>query len=459
MPVRLRITLLFGTIVLLILGLVCGSVYYFSRDQRKKDVHLRLVNRAITRARLLAHPSYFDAEQLRVLDSSTMMALQDKSLQAYNYKGQKIYSYSEEPEDTLSVDSRILDDARVKGRVFFRIGNKEAVAYHHVDTNLRVVVVAAAYDELGLNKLHQLQNILWTCFIGGSIIAFLAGFVFSGRLLQPIKKIADDIQEISAQDLTRRIKEGPSRDEWYYLSTTINELLNRLQESFDLQRRFIANASHELSTPLTSISSQLEVSLSRDREADKYRAVMGSVYQDVRHLGKLTQTLLEFAQASGDPGGISIQQVRVDEILLELPAEVNKLNPDYSASIAFGEMPPEEEALIVIGNPELLSLAVRNIVINACKYSDDHKAAIHLDAADRKLTITIADKGIGIPESAMKYIFQPFYRVDHTGPESGFGLGLSLAHRIIKIHKGDIEVQSKPGEGSVFRIVLPAAQF
>jgi len=459
MPVRLRITLLFGCIVLLILLLVCGSVYYFSRTERIRDTRIRLVNRAITRARLLAHPTYFNAEELRILDSSTMMALQDKTLQAYNYKGEKVYSYSEEPNDTLTVDNKILDDARVKGTVYFYIGKKEAVAYHHVDSNMRVVVVAAAYDEMGLTKLRELENILLFSFVTGSIVAFAAGYIFSGRLLRPIKKIADDVQVISAQDLNRRIEGGDTKDEWYYLTDTLNQLLNRLQESFDMQRRFIANASHELSTPLTSISSQLEVSLSRDREADKYRTVMQSVYQDVRHLGKLTQTLLEFAQASGDPGGLTIQPVRIDEILLDLPANINKLNPDYTVSISFGDMPPEEEALIVVGNTELLTLAVTNIVVNACKYSPDHKAAVHLDAAGNRLVISVADKGIGIPEADLKYIFQPFYRVNHAGPQAGFGLGLSLTHRIIKLHKGTIEVQSAPGEGSLFRLTLPVAKF
>lgn len=458
MPVRLRITLLFGSIVFLILLLVCGSVYYFSYTERTNDIVLRLTNRAITRARLLGQPN-FDQHVLRAIDSSTMMALKDKTLQAYNYLGQKVYTYSDEPSDTLTVDNSILEDARVKGRIYFRIGKKEAVAYHHTDRLARLVVVAAAYDETGLEKLQQLRNILLFSFLTGSIIAFVGGYFFSGRLLRPIKQIADDINEISAQNLARRIQAGEVHDEWQYLSETLNQLLNRLQESFDMQRRFIANASHELSTPLTSISSQLEVSLQKDREAERYRAVMQSVYQDVRHLGKLTQTLLEFAQASGNTGGLEIQPVRIDEVLLELPAEVNKLNPGYTMALSFGNMPSDDNVLIVFGNTELLSLAIRNIVVNACKYSGDHKAIVKLDTADGRLIIAVEDKGIGIPESELKYIFQPFYRVNHTGGAGGFGLGLSLAHRIIKLHKGEITVSSRPGEGTLFRIILPAGQF
>lgn len=458
MPVKLRITLLFGSIVLLILLFVCGSVYYFSVKERRNEMEDRLMNRAITRARLMGQHN-FDQNVLRTIDSATMMSLKDKTLQAYNYLGERVYSYSDEPADTLSVDNQVLDDARVKGSLYFRIGKKEVVAYHHVDPNKRIVVVAGAYDEMGLAKLQQLRHILWISFLSGSIIAFAAGYFFSGRLLRPIKKIADDINVISAQELNRRIQAGKVHDEWQYLSETLNQLLNRLQESFDMQRRFIANASHELSTPLTSISSQLEVSLQKDREADKYRTVMQSVYQDVRHLGKLTQTLLEFAQASGNPGGLEIQPVRIDEVLMALPADVNKLSPDYVVALNFGNMPSEDDALIVFGNTELLFTAIRNIVVNACKYSDDHKAIVKLDIEDQQFIITVEDKGVGIPESELKYIFQPFYRVNDAGNADGFGLGLSLAHRIIKLHKGDISVNSRPAEGTLFRIVLPAAKF
>jgi signal transduction histidine kinase len=125
------------------------------------------------------------------------------------------------------------------------------------------------------------------------------GYFFSGRLLQPVRSITQDVADISAQNLVRRLATGSTKDEWYHLASTLNDLLNRLQESFDMQRGFIANASHELSTPLTSISSQLEVALQRERSAEDYRRVMQSTYQDVKHMSRLTHTLLEFRQSFG----------------------------------------------------------------------------------------------------------------------------------------------------------------
>jgi two-component system, OmpR family, sensor histidine kinase ArlS len=231
-----------------------------------------------------------------------------------------------------------------------------------------------------------------------------------------------------------------------------------LQESFDMQRRFISNASHELSTPLTAILSQLEVNLKRERSAQEYRNLLQSIYQDVQHLAKLTQTLLEFAKASGNVGGLEIDLVRVDEIILSLPSEISKINPGYNVKIEFDQLPEEDESLLVFGNEPLLFTAINNVVINACKYSDDHQALVSLRVLNQTISISVEDKGKGIESSEIDKIFQPFYRVGETRAEVGFGLGLSLANRIIKIHKGTISVSSQPGRGTTFVIQLPSAK-
>ena len=119
-------------------------------------------------------------------------------------------------------------------------------------------------------------------------------------------------------------------------------------------------------------------------------------------------------------------------------------------------MPEKEERLIVAGNAELLFSAIKNLVSNACKYSSDHKAWVRLSVEEENIIITIRDKGKGIPKEDLPYIFQPFYRGANTWEESGFGLGLSLVSRIIKLHKGELSVASSEGEGSVFTITLPS---
>lgn len=457
MPVRLRITFLFALLVFVILSIVCSGIYYFSYASRVARIQSRLTNRAITTARLLSQAELFDQQLVRRIDSLTTISLKNKTVQAFDYQDKTIYSYSDVAGDTLRIPPDVLDEARVQGNYFFISGDKEAVAYHYTDRNARIVIVTAAEDEEGKQYLDTLSQILIFSFLAGIIIAFTSGYFFSRSLLLPVRKIAGDVAEISAQNLARRIQTGTSRDEWYELSVTLNELLNRLQESFELQRRFISNASHELSTPLTSISSQLEVTLLRPREAEEYRKVMQSIYQDVRHMSQLTQTLLEFAKASGNAGGLEISPVRMDEIILALPAEAAKAGAGYTVVLRFGALPENEEQLLVFGNQALLQTAIRNIVVNACKYSDNHQAQVGLEADSEGVTITVQDTGSGIPEQELSHIFQPFYRAEGTRAAGGFGLGLSLADRFIKLHKGTISVRSGQGRGTTFTIRLPAA--
>jgi two-component system sensor histidine kinase ArlS len=415
---------------------LCSSVYYFSYLNRIEDVKIKLLNRALTTASLLNQSETFDQTLIKKIDASTAQSMKNKTVQAYNYFNTLIYTYPDTPADTLHVDSTVLDLARQNKEHFYTAGRKEVLAWCDVDNQSRIVIVTAAYDEEGLNYLDRLRLILLFSFSGGIIIALVSGYFFSSRLLLPIRRITDEVNVISAKNLTHRIKSGKANDEWTNLTGTLNDLLNRLQESFEIQRRFISNASHELSTPLTSISSQLEVTLQRERSAGEYRQIMLSVYQDVRHLSNLTQILLEFAKASGTPGGIEIDLVRVDEVLMLLPAELKKANKSYLVKLDFDKLPAAEENLLVFGNQTILFAAIKNIVSNACKYSNNHLARVKLSVRNKDIFIVIEDDGKGINKSELENIFQPFYRADNSRNITGFGLGLSLASRFIKLHKG-----------------------
>ncbi|MEO9070592.1 MAG: HAMP domain-containing sensor histidine kinase [Ginsengibacter sp.] len=458
MHVRIKITLLFTLILSVLLAFFCGFIYYFFYSIRLENMKTHLTNHALTTANMLNDPGIFDHTMMKEIDSITVIPMQNKTIQVYNSNNERIYENSDMPNDTIHVTGDILNKARRDKKYFFTVGNREAIACYDLKNSNRPVILAAAFDEEGERNLNHLKIILLISFIVGNFIAFTLGYLFSRILLKPIRKIADDVNDISAQNLEHRIKSGNAKDEWNYLTRTLNELLNRLQQSFELQRRFISSASHELSTPLTSISSQLEVSLQRNREAKEYRGVMQSVYQDVCNLAKLTQTLLEFATGWGIKGGIEINSIRIDEILMQLPGEITKMNNEYSVKLEFEQLPENAERLLVFGNAELLFTAIKNVVSNACKYSPDHLAKIKLSVESKEIIISIEDHGKGISENDLKNIFQPFYRTEDSKTISGFGVGLPLVYRIIKMHKGEIKVNSIVGKGTIVLMQLPIAE-
>jgi signal transduction histidine kinase len=263
------------------------------------------------------------------------------------------------------------------------------------------------------------------------------------------------VNDISSQNLSTRLHTGESHDEMNQLANTFNELLDRLQGSFTSQRRFISNASHELSTPLTSISSQLQVALQRDRSTDEYRQVIQSVQEDVEQMLQLTKSLLEIAK-TGSQGSIELTEVRIDEVLFKVMADVLKINSAYHVDLNFSELPEDDNSFLVFGNGDLLYISFKNIVENGCKFSEDHRSMVDLSFRNNEWIIEVKNKGDVIAEQETEHIFQPFYRSPSASNVPGFGLGLALARRIVALHKGHIKVVSDLISGTTFSISLPS---
>jgi signal transduction histidine kinase len=286
------------------------------------------------------------------------------------------------------------------------------------------------------------------------LVTLITGYVFSSQLVRPISGIISEVTSISSHNLSKRLRTGISQDELNQLAETFNELLDRLEHSFDTQRRFISNASHELSTPLTSISSQLQVTLQKERSPGEYQKVLQSVQEDVEQMRQLTKGLLEIAR-TGTQGSIELNEFRIDELLLKVAADIRRNNAAYKVHVRFDDMPDSEEQVTVFGNYDLLYAAFRNIIENGCKFSPDKTSAVEMTFADREINIHVRNNGDVITEQEIELIFQPFFRGGNSSQVKGFGLGLPLAKRIVTLHKGTITVDSK-AEGTVFHISIPS---
>lgn len=457
MKIKFKITALFTLLATAILLLLSFSIYYFTSLERLETFKMRLKGRANNNAQLFTYFGDSSTTMLRRLDSGSTNTLEDKSVVIYNYLNQPVYEFNAYGQSTPPANIPMLEKARLNGESYYRIHNRDAIAFHHTDTVNRIVVVVAAYDSDGWNRLSQLQKLLVTSLLIGIAAAALVGYLFSKQLLSPITQIIREVNDISSQSLSHRIEAGSGHDELHQLANTFNELLNRLQESFMTQRRFISNASHELSTPLTSISSQLEVTLQKERSADEYQQVMQSIYEDVQQMRQLTKSLLEIAK-TGTQGTIELNEVRIDEVLFKVMSDVRKISPSYEVELHFGEFPEDEKKFLVFGNNDLLYSSIKNFVENGCKYSPDHLSWVDLSFDDDQVIIQVKNHGNVIAEEEMDHIFQPFYRTNAATHVKGFGLGLALAKRIIGLHRGSINVQSDLNKGTIFTIQLPSVK-
>jgi signal transduction histidine kinase len=368
-----------------------------------------------------------------------------------------IYRYQTKSEHITGASDLVLENAIRDGQYFYSVNNRrEALAVRYEEGGNKIIVIVAAYDSDGWTQLTQLKHIFFISLLIGTSISLAAGHLFSKQLLKPVAEMIREVNDISSHNLSNRLRTGETQDELNQLASTFNELLDRLQEYFTAQRRFISNASHELSTPLTSISSQLEVTLQRNRTTEEYEQVMHSVQEDVVQLSQLTKSLLEIAK-TGSEGSIELNEIRIDEILFKIMGDIKKTNADYGVELSFSDSSIDESSFLVFGNSDLLYIAIKNIVENGCKYSPDHTSRIDLSFKNQSTIIAVASSGDAIRPEDLEKLFQPFYRASAAAGTAGFGLGLALAERIIGLHKGVIKIKAGAELENVFEISLPSA--
>jgi len=448
--------LLFTLLVTAIILVLTLSVYYFARLERKEVFYKRLRARASYNSQMYALMGDSALSLLHRMDTvSTGGLLPSRSIAIYSDDGKPLYKYDMPGSEPLLPAEYVFQEVKAKGEKYFNIDSREAIALRRVTNDKSFIVVVAGHDDDGLERVQKLNRILFASLIFAIVLTTLVGFLFTRQLLKPVAQIIREVNEISSYNLSHRIRAGNGQDELSRLANTFNELLARLQESFAIQRRFISNASHELSTPLTSVSSQLAVTLHKERNVDEYKQVLWSISEDVEQMRQLTKSLLEIAK-TGSQGGIELNEVRVDEVLLKVTSDIKRLNPEYKVELDFGEFPEDEKDFVVFGNSELLYIAVRNLVENGCKYSPDKRSVVDLSFREHKVYVRVVNQGSVIPDEEIQQIFQPFYRGAGTHNSRGFGLGLALAQRIVAIHKGSIQVSSHISTGTNFTIELPA---
>jgi two-component system sensor histidine kinase ArlS len=440
MKVRYKITLAFVLLTVILLAALCSLTYYITVEQKKKEFNRRLQNRTATIASLLSKLPSNGYQVLSKLDSSTTNLFAAVTLHVYDSTNQTIYQFAKLPVDGFTVDPMIVEEARKKEVVQTSVGKREIVAVYYHKKQSPIVVVISAIDEYGRNDLNDLGISLLSAFFVGIILSLLAGWIFSRQLLRPVQKIATTVNAISATNIGARLPESEINDEWNELAITFNNLLQRLQDSFELQGRFISNASHELSTPLTAVSNQIDVILQKNRSNEEYLGVLHSVRDDVEHMSALTQQLLNIARTSRG-GMLSTESIRVDEVIMELPALLKKISPDHTALVFFNDLPENENLCTVNGNYELLLSAFRNIAENGCKYAPDHTVHISLLFADTRIIVLFSNQYESFEPDEVEKIFQPFQRGSNAVKEPGYGLGLSLTRRIILLHKGEIKAE------------------
>jgi signal transduction histidine kinase len=453
MNIRTKLTVTFFCIVIVIVSVISASIYYFSAHYREHDFYRRLKNRAINAAKLLMEFEEVDADLLQRMEKDNPASLPDQYIIIYNYKNEILYSA--EANQLIPIDTTLLNKIRLQNEIRYRYKKYEVLGFLFTDKYDRFTVIAAATDVYGLDALKNLRSILFVTFGFSIVFVSMLGWIYSGKVLRPISKIVNDVDNITEVSLDQRLDEGRRKDELGKLAQTFNRMLSRLQTAFFAQKNFITNASHEIKTPITVLSGEIEVTLLQPRTNEYYIKVLRSVLDGIKGLNKLSTQLLLLAQTSADHPEKRFTPIRIDDILWAVKEELTKVHPHYKIDILFN-LTLNHDLLVIEGDEELLKVLVMNLMDNACKYSENHQVIVTLKSDEKtNIILDFSNSGIGIVHEDLEKIFAPFFRGKQHKKVKGFGIGLPLAKKIVELHSGKIAVESTPHKKTQFIITLP----
>ena len=297
--------------------------------------------------------------------------------------------------------------------------------------------------------------IMTALFPLGLLLAGGGGWLLARRALLPVDHMTRAANRISGEHLEERLLVTGAGDELDRLARTLNEMLERLDDSFRQVRQFSADASHELQTPLTILKGEIEVALRAPRTPEEYQGVMVSSLEEIERISHLVEGLLLLARADSGVLKLDLQAVDLHRLLAEVKAQMQRRADDHGVSLRLGALTP----VTICGDKEQLPRLLINLIDNAIKYTPaGGQVTLALHRNGSQAMIDVADNGIGLTPDEQERIFTRFYRAAPARSQGGggAGLGLCISQSIAQAHGGTIQVHSRPGRGSTFTAVLPA---
>lgn len=450
MNIKFKLTLLFTFIVASILG----TSFYIALQNyslfRQANFYERLNDRAhyTTKAFLDFKPS--EKGTIGILSEYYLAVAPNLKLSIYDTSGtiiEKIGRPFSSPEELIKRLAK-------KSYIEEQVNDTQFVYFVYKHAKNHVIVLASSYDKTGFNKVAYLSNIFIITWLLSIITTAFAGWWFAQISLRPMTQVMSNVAKITDKNLHSRLPIAKPIDEIVNLSVTFNQMLDRLESAFILQKDFVSNASHEFRTPLTAIKGQVQVALIKNRSTQEYQQLLQSLNDDIDNLIGLLNALQELAKANANVLPKTFSPVSILDIVLETQNELSKTKPHYTVELEVQEN-QTTGSIYCLGDANLLKSVISNLIDNGCKFSPDFKCSLLISFTSSSIRIDISDEGVGISPENIGHVFEPFFRGNDTRNIYGHGIGLSLVKKIVELHKGSIQIQSVLGKGTTVSIELP----
>lgn len=441
LSIKARVTLWYTFFMILVFGIT--AVYLVSSSQRMSGRQMRerlvdTVTDAVSQVRF--RYGELDAEELDFYKNGVSVFL-------YDTQGRLLA-----PKVTrgIQVDS-LLEDQTIKtassGRerwMIYDVYSEEEDAGFWV----RGMISMTEYGQ----ALGNLPILFGSALPLLAVLAALGGFRITRQAFRPVTQMAETARAIgTGSDLSQRIETDGRGDELNQLGDTMNEMLARLQASFEAERQFSSDVSHELRTPIAVIRSQCEFALSGQAGEEEKREAFEAVLKQSERMNSIVSQLLLLSRAENGKFVLEREPVELNVLCETVCEELEAMAAERQVELAWNT-----EKLQIVGDETLLIRMVNNLVSNAIRYNrPGGSAEVSLRKRGKYAVLTVRDTGIGIRREDLGQIFNRFYRADRSRSSEGTGLGLSMAAWIARVHGGSIRAESVYGEGSVFTAELP----
>jgi heavy metal sensor kinase len=456
--IRMRLLGWYAAVLVGVVGGYAGLLYYEVRNARYGEVDPQLIAAAasLDATMRLFPPREFSENWSRPLPkgvsappltraqlySELTLPSSEMSFAIWRSDGSMMKSAG------FSTDSPMPGDAKAKAVIVTKGQSRELTILGPHQTT---IVVGRSTDRLRSEMFRYAWQTAFAAIVVLSL-GLAGGWVLSRRILSPIAAISASASKIGAKNLTERIDAEGVDVELQGLANVLNETFQRLQEAFDRQAQFTADASHELRTPLAILRSHAELALSRQRPPEEYRKALESSLRAADRMTELVERLLALARADAGFPGMVKEPVALGELIADTVANFEQLAATRQLTLTAEVVPTT-----VIGDPSALSQVFANLIANAIQYNRPGGAVrVSLVPGPNEVTFTVSDTGFGIKPADVAHLFERFYRVEKSRNRTagGSGLGLAICKSIVEAHGGEIGVSSTPDEGSTFWVKL-----
>lgn len=462
--VRARLTLWYVSALALILILFGVTVYIMlSRALHRRVDHALSSTVEISITSLTHDTQEGQSPQSAAQSTAAELSHPQQAMMIFDDKEELLATHPGEKELRIQLPDRsAIPDADVYLYTISDGGNpteNHRIAVRRVaipPAGTRYIIVASQPLRPVEDELDSLREILYFATPVVLLLAGFGGWFLARQGLAPVTAMARSARQIGAGSLDQQLPVVNPRDELGQLATTFNDLLGRLNAAFEEQRRFMADASHELRNPLSVMSTAAGVTLKKEHRAEEeYREALQIVAEQTRRLSRIVNDMFMLARADSGQYPLRKRPLYLNDLLEEVARAGMVLAGDRSASV---ELANVSEA-VFHGDEDLLRQMLLNLVDNAVKFTPDHgTVTLGLERREHEYVLSVADTGPGIPAEARRHIFERFYRADKTRSRSedgGAGLGLAIAKWIARAHDGDIELGNSGETGTKLVVRLP----